>query len=381
MVKRRIVSSLKAAHAPVNIAESHQHLNSIEHLKEVLDALPYLAAILNHQNQIVYSNGYLLKELGGLSIEQVLGKRPGEALKCENTQNGKVQCGTADKCRYCGAYQAITQSVITQRKQQMECRIITSTDNNFAYDFSVTATPITWKNEDYIILSLKDISDQKRRETLERIFYHDILNRAGSLSGYLELLKDVKNPEKARQFLEIAGIINEELIEEVMSHRQLVDAENNRLSTSITSVLSTDLLHSIRKQLERNQVAYDKQIVVDAEAKNIMFDTDQVIIKRILINMIKNALESTTSKGSVYTGCFHDNGKVTFWVKNQQVIPDDIQKQIFQRSFSTKGKGRGLGTYSIKLLGEHYLKGKTWFTSENNTGTTFFIELPIQPTN
>ncbi|MPN46151.1 hypothetical protein SDC9_193734 [bioreactor metagenome] len=57
-------------------------------------------------------------------------------------------------------------------------------------------------------------------------------------------------------------------------------------------------------------------------------------------------------------------------------MPPDSQLQIFNRSFSTKGDGRGLGTYSIRLLGEKYLKGHVGFTSNKNDGTTFFIRLP-----
>ena len=48
---------------------------------------------------------------------------------------------------------------------------------------------------------------------------------------------------------------------------------------------------------------------------------------------------------------------------------------MFQRSFSTKGAGRGLGTYSIKLLGEKYLNGKVGFISEQGRGTIFSVEL------
>ncbi len=62
-------------------------------------------------------------------------------------------------------------------------------------------------------------------------------------------------------------------------------------------------------------------------------------------------------------------------MKNAGVIPSDVQMQIFQRSFSTKGKGRGIGTYSIRLLTENYLKGKASFVSNNTDDTIFSIEL------
>jgi sensor histidine kinase regulating citrate/malate metabolism len=64
-------------------------------------------------------------------------------------------------------------------------------------------------------------------------------------------------------------------------------------------------------------------------------------------------------------------------VKNSLLIPHDVQLQIFQKSFSTKGKGRGLGTFSIKLLTERYLGGTVHFVSSEETGTVFTIEFPV----
>ncbi|MEZ4831367.1 MAG: ATP-binding protein [Caldilineaceae bacterium] len=63
---------------------------------------------------------------------------------------------------------------------------------------------------------------------------------------------------------------------------------------------------------------------------------------------------------------------------NQSVIPYVVQLQLFKRSFSTKGNGRGLGTYSMRLLTERYLKGHISFTSTQDDGTTFFVWLPLQ---
>jgi signal transduction histidine kinase len=66
-----------------------------------------------------------------------------------------------------------------------------------------------------------------------------------------------------------------------------------------------------------------------------------------------------------------------FFVHNPACIPRDAQLQIFNRSFSTKGSGRGLGTYSVKLLAERFLNGKARFQSTPLDGTTFFVSLPV----
>jgi len=58
---------------------------------------------------------------------------------------------------------------------------------------------------------------------------------------------------------------------------------------------------------------------------------------------------------------------------------EDVQLQLFQRSFSTKsGTGRGVGSYSVKLLTEKYLRGTVTFSSSEAQGTTFTVRLPAK---
>ena len=109
-----------------------------------------------------------------------------------------------------------------------------------------------------------------------------------------------------------------------------------------------------------------------------MFNSDKTQVLRIIGNMLKNALEESSEGDTVKAGCdLTNDNQIRFWVWNSQYIPKRVQLQIFNRSFSTKGVGRGIGTYSMKLLGERYLKGKVDFTSETNDGTTFFLTLPL----
>jgi nitrogen fixation/metabolism regulation signal transduction histidine kinase len=57
-------------------------------------------------------------------------------------------------------------------------------------------------------------------------------------------------------------------------------------------------------------------------------------------------------------------------------IPEDIQANIFEPSFTTKNSGMGLGLAIVKnnLLP---VDGEIWFESSSNKGTTFFVLLPI----
>jgi sensor histidine kinase regulating citrate/malate metabolism len=54
----------------------------------------------------------------------------------------------------------------------------------------------------------------------------------------------------------------------------------------------------------------------------------------------------------------------------------EVQLQVFRRSFSTKGRGRGFGTYYAKLVAGRYLKGTVSFQSSAAEGTVFSVSLP-----
>jgi len=105
--------------------------------------------------------------------------------------------------------------------------------------------------------------------------------------------------------------------------------------------------------------------------------TDVSLLGRVLTNLLKNACEVENPDGCVTIGFKVDNGFTHFWIHNISVMPRTIQLQLFQRSFSTKGKGRGIGLYSVKLLTEKYLKGKVDFISSKETGTIFNLYYPL----
>jgi sensor histidine kinase regulating citrate/malate metabolism len=93
--------------------------------------------------------------------------------------------------------------------------------------------------------------------------------------------------------------------------------------------------------------------------------------------MVKNGLEASAEDETVRLSCLSSKTGIEFLVHNPHFMPRHVQLQVFQRSFSTKGKNRGLGTYSMKLLGEQYLRGKVSFTSYPEGGTTFKVWLPL----
>jgi signal transduction histidine kinase len=106
--------------------------------------------------------------------------------------------------------------------------------------------------------------------------------------------------------------------------------------------------------------------------------TDKVLLKRVLGNLGKNGLEASEEGQEVSLG-FRNFGAAEFHVHNDAVMPEMIRLQVFRRSFSTKSPlGRGIGTYSAKLITERYLGGSLSFSSSEEQGTTFAVTLPAR---
>jgi signal transduction histidine kinase len=112
--------------------------------------------------------------------------------------------------------------------------------------------------------------------------------------------------------------------------------------------------------------------LVMGNAPECLIISDNRILLRILGNLLKNALEATPKGGEIVFSATENDENVSFAIQNPGVMPHEVQLQLFQRSFSTKSAmGRGIGTYSVKLFGERYLKGKVGFISREPEGTTF----------
>ncbi len=360
-----------------DINNEYSFFQTDELLNNVLNSVSGIAAIINQERQIIFANKTFLDMLGEDSIGTILGKRPGEVISCVHSHEEEGGCGTAEACQYCGAVSTILQCQKTNQSTTKDARITSIVNGDpVSWDLRISASPIIVSGQKFIVVTFQDISNENRRKGLERIFFHDIINIAGGLKGILSFINDVGNPEEQRNLIRLSELTSSQLFDEIMSYKQLTMAENNDLQLTIVKVSSIQELNEAVSKISFHDVAKNKIITVDENSKLMDFFTDRVLLQRVIINMLKNALESTPEGGIVKVGIDIIDKTVIYWIHNDIFINNEIQAQLFQRSFSTKGRSRGLGTYSMKLLGEKYLKGQVSFVSSESDGTTFFLKIP-----
>lgn len=341
--------------------------------ENLAEAIPSIFLILNGFRQIVFTNNRLAELLGVDGKECLLGKRPGEALNCAYSAENEGGCGTSEFCKECGAVRAILKAIKGIANVE-ECSLLTK--GNDAINLRVWATPFTIGEEKYTAFAVSDISSEKMYGNIQRTFFHDISNVVGGISGLVELLSSPDSESNRNDYLTMLQESTKKLIAEIETQREMSKIAQGEFNVSLDSFSTLNLLKSAIILYQPHEVAKGKSIVIYSDAQNANIVTDQTLLLRVIGNMTKNALEASAIDETVILNCQCSDNLVTFSINNKKVMPRDVQLQVFKRSFSTKGKDRGIGTYSMKLIGENFLKGKVNFTSDEANGTTFFISIP-----
>jgi signal transduction histidine kinase len=363
-----------------------QILAQHEYLHQVLSSIPDMVMVLNPQRQVVYANQAFLDFAGFDTLDDVIGLRIGAILGCIHAFESEAGSGATPYCRYCGVTQAFLSSQHGDHAVYEYHVNIAAEDGPPGLDLRVGSTPLTLDGQAFTLFTLTDISDEVRRRELERIFFHDLLNAAGIVRATSDLMMDVyrSETEDAASLVEqgttMVGLIQRvanRLVREIEAQKDFTQLERNEIEIEPASLRSQALLDDLIAGFRMHEVARDRTLRLAPGSEDVRFTSDRALLSRVIENMIKNALEAVDSGETVTVGSRRAAEGVEFWVHNPTVMPERIRRQVFKRSFSTKGPGRGLGTFSMRLISERYLQGHVTFTSEPGEGTTFYAHYPL----
>lgn len=347
-------------------------------LTAVLSSLQGQALILDRNRQTVAANRDLLEAMHLCETWPLVGKRPGEVFGCVRVPSGPDGCGTSPGCTRCGALLAILASQARNAPAQGECLMrVHENGKEQAHEFAVRAAPLELEGASLVVFVIQDISPQKRLEALEKVFFHDVANTLQGLRLRSELLSqtDPENRPALQQITELCEMLDSD----ISHHRLLMEAERGNLKARMKDLDTQEVLDSLEHFFRLHPAARDKRLTVHRTEPSIPFRSDLPLLFRVLANAVLNALEATLPGGEVRVWSHVQGNSAAFSIHNAGAIPEDIQRQIFQRSFSTKANhGRGLGTYSMKLLGEEFLGGRWQLRSTPQEGTCFTLSLPSQ---
>jgi len=343
-------------------------------LHVLLDAVHGYLFVVDENRQILAANDELLSALGLTSVHQALGYRAGELMQCEHAKDAPGGCGTSKDCHKCGALLTLLTSQQSDRPVEGEC--ILRLDRGGVTEeltYTVRCSPLLLAGKSVTAVVLLDVTEERRREFMDDLFFHDVNNVLMGLSGYSELLETGGPNEIAQVIISLSNQLNDQ----VYAHSAMKKAEHGQAVVHPTLLVAHDILHRLHEVFAMHTVVREKHLHVYALSEHGKIFSDRPMLMRVLINLVKNALEASPKGGTVNVTFDRRQGNPVFRVWNVGLIPHEVQAKIYSPGFSTKAaKGRGYGTYSVRLFGEQCLGGRVSFTSSEDAGTTFELELP-----
>jgi PAS domain S-box-containing protein len=206
---------------------------------------------------------------------------------------------------------------------------------------------------------------------------HDIRNPLQSLWNEIYLTKkDVDHlPES-----EVKSSIKESIsnMEENLSYIDKIVSDLQDFAKTPKPTLEQVAVEKIINEVISNMDIPDTiQVSLLLEDGSLALNADPTYVKRILSNLISNAIQAMANGGSISIKVKRNIDKALLTVEDTgQGIPLEVRDKIFMPLVTTKAKGQGFGLAIVKKLAEA-LSGNVTFESEIGKGTRFNIELPL----
>lgn len=217
---------------------------------------------------------------------------------------------------------------------------------------------------------------------------HDLRNPLGAVSGFMEMLGSEIGEKKPdlnlitdyhkkikRGLSDISDLV--EQLNEIALH-ELERIELNPIKVDINWIVQ-----EVVDVMQGPAIAKKQKLVYQRYEKPIYVEVDIPKTKRIIFNLIGNAIKYTHQDGNIEVTLFKEKGLVHIAVKDNGIgIAEEKQHAIFEpfhkvsKSGTDGEKATGLGlfvsNYFVRLL-----KGSISVESQRGVGSTFYVHLPI----
>ncbi|WP_216828521.1 PAS domain S-box protein [Alkalihalobacterium elongatum] len=251
-------------------------------------------------------------------------------------------------------------------------------------DVSITYSPLsdgTGKLIGFTSVS-RDISDRKKTDELLKrsdklsvigqlsaAVAHEIRNPLTSIKGFIQLFRDQIKREYADLMLSelerIEVIVTEFLSLAKPQANLFLEKDPVQILRNTLAIIDTEAL--------LNQI----EIECNIENSIHLIYCNEHKIKQVLINILKNAIESMPTGGKLDIEMKNDDSYVLIKVKDRGCgIPTEKIEKLGEPFYSSKDHGTGLGLMvCFKIIEEH--QGNITIDSKEGVGTTVSISLPI----
>jgi two-component system sensor histidine kinase/response regulator len=237
--------------------------------------------------------------------------------------------------------------------------------------------------------SLKRLRElQKVRDDLMKMIVHDLKTPLTSVLATLEMMRDgdfgtVTEPQS--RALSDAEAKAEDLLALIEDLLEVARIEEQTITLQPEPIAPAALLAEIVYDWSLRFQQEGAVATADAADDAPVFRADKVLVKRVLSNLVQNAI--THSAGPVQltlTARSDPNGILLTVGDNGPGIPEEYQELIFRKfervrsANAPRVRSSGLGLTFCRLAIEAH-GGRIWVKSTEGEGSTFYVQLPVEP--
>ena len=248
-----------------------------------------------------------------------------------------------------------------------------------------------YKSELLIAAKKAEAANRAKTEFLQRMS-HDIRTPINGICGMVDIADhyadDVEKQSEYREKVKSASHLLLEMLNDVLDMSKLESGEVmlEEISLNLNSIFEEVLVVIEQMAAEQNiRMMWEEKEIIHW---NLIGSPSHV--KRILMNILSNAVKYNKEKGDIYISCreiVSDQPEMTtieFTCRDTGIgMTESFQKQIFEpfaqehTGSRTRFAGTGLGMPITKKLVEK-MGGTIAFESEEGVGTTFVIRIPFK---
>ena len=248
-----------------------------------------------------------------------------------------------------------------------------------------------YKSELLIAAKKAEAANRAKTEFLQRMS-HDIRTPINGICGMVDIADhyadDVEKQSEYREKVKSASHLLLEMLNDVLDMSKLESGEVmlEEIPLNLDSIFEEVLVVIGQMAAEQNiRIMWEEKEIIH---RNLIGSPSHV--KRILMNILSNAVKYNKEKGDIYISCreiVSDQPEMTtieFTCRDTGIgMTEAFQKQIFEpfaqehTGSRTRFAGTGLGMPITKKLVEK-MGGTIAFESEEGAGTTFVIRIPFK---
>jgi len=269
--------------------------------------------------------------------------------------------------------------------------IINKRKDGTEYNTELAIAPITESGRTiYYVGIANDITKRKEVDRMKSEFIslasHQLRTPLSAMRWFLEMLLDGDAGEingEQREYITNVYQSNNRMIELVNALLNVSRIESGRI---MVDPVPTDLEELVKSVVSETKVKYTEKkqnIIVSIHSSLPKINIDPKLIRHVFLNLITNAIKYSPEGGEIHIFVSKNDKEVMVQVSDTGYgIPETEQTKIFQKFYRGSNiikneiDGNGLGLYLTKAIVESS-RGRIWFESEENKGTSFWFTLPL----